>query len=67
MKKWRVNIFVEAFVLVKCYAASNGSWLTTFRESTGPAFKGLGLLGPWRWDRQAIPKRPVTRSYPMPP
>ena len=55
--------FVEAFVLVKCYAAFDGSWLTTFRESNGPIFKGLGLHGPWRWDRQAIPKRPVTRSY----
>jgi hypothetical protein len=46
MKKWWVNVFVEGFVLVKCYAAYGGSWLRTFRESNGPIFKGLGLLGP---------------------
>lgn len=58
---------MNVFVLVKYHAAYGGCWLTRFRESNGPIFKGLEMLGPSRWNGQAIPKRPVTRSYPTPP
>jgi len=55
----------DIYILLQFYAVKNGSFLMTFRDNPSvPSTRlkqssriRLGMLDPWRWERQVVPIR----------